>query len=313
MSRSDYRIETPTLDRIVEALRLVFCDLSEEDREARVHEHQLACSDREHAGDNKTPAILLGCFKEELLCGAVLARVQRGKTAVVWPPRFAAGESLEIAVMLHEEVDRQLARYPLSMANVLLDTVREGDDEVLSRAGFERLATLLYMLCPSADFSATPSPGLQSHGCLDFEAYNKANHARFSQIVDITYNQTLDCPRLNGIRSIEDVLEGYRDLGRFDPANWFIVCHQGEDVGCLILADYQDYGNVELVYMGIIPSKRGHGWGREVAQHAKSRAASLNRPHVVLAVDADNRPAIDMYVSVGFHVWEKRIAYAKFF
>lgn len=307
-------IITPPPERTEEALQLVFCDLSEADRRERVCEHLAACSECKNSADKKTPAILLAYMQGNTLLGAVLARVQRGKTAILWPPRLSAGAESQIADTLLATALEHLVQHPLSMVNVLLDEeIQISDESLLLRNGFERLADLLYMFCPCEGIDPTAAAEIQIRSGLEFEPYNESNHDRFSQVVEITYNQTRDCPRLNGRRSIADVLEGYRDLGRFDPTNWFVVRHRVDDVGCLILADYPEFGNIELVYMGIIPSRRGHGWGKEITQYAKCRAAARNRPRMVLAVDAENRPAIDMYVSAGLSVWEKRTAYAKFF
>lgn len=323
---------------MVEALRLVFSDLGEEDRIARVQEHLDIPGDSEQSARSQEQEILLACFQHERLLGAVLGRTQAGRTAIVWPPRLVAGQPPEIADSLLGAASERLARCSVSMAHALLDAVSEADDKTLRGGGFEPLAKLLYMFCARDDFpNARPSqsrPGEIKHegtearrkevggkerGCkgvgdrLDFEPYNAANHDRLIQVVENTYIQTLDCPRLNGVRRIEDVLAGYRDTGQFDPSRWLIVRHQCQDVGCLLMADHPEHGSGELVYMGIIPSARGHGWGREITQHAKWLTAVQNRPRLVLAVDAENQPAIDMYTSVGFRAWEKRTVYAKFF
>ena len=65
---------------------------------------------------------------------------------------------------------------------------------------------------------------------------------------------------MNGVRSIDDVLQGYRATGHFDPERWFIVRHQGEEIGCLILTDYPEHATWELIYMGLLPA-RGAGAG----------------------------------------------------
>ena len=297
--------------------------MREEDRIAQVQAVLDACGDSEQSAGSQEREILLGCFQQERLLGAVLARTQAGRTAIVWPPRVAAGQPPEIADSLLRAVGERLAQFSVSMAHALLETVSDADDKALRGGGFEPLAKLLYMFCARDDFPAARPSQSQPGDRLDFEPYNAANHDRLTRVVENTYMQTLDCPRLGGVRRIEDVLDGYRgtgccdrgDLGtgRFDPSQWFIIRHQDQDVGCLLMADHPEHDSSELVYMGIIPSARGHGWGRDIAQYAKWLTAVANRPRLVLAVDADNQPAIDMYTSVGFRVWEKRTVYAKFF
>jgi len=134
-----------------------------------------------------------------------------------------------------------------------------------------------------------------------------------AHIVEATYEQSLDCPAMDGLRSIEDILDGYRATGRFDPSRWLIVEHEGRDVGCLLLTDHPMHENWELVYMGVVARDRGHGWGVEIARHAQWLTRQAGRPRLVLAVDAANGPGIEMYSAAGFQAWDRRAVYLRTF
>ncbi len=309
----NYIIETPPPARVVEALRLVFRNLPEEDRIAQVQEHLDVYGKDSESTRPHEQKILLGAYRQDCLVAAVLAHIQAGRTAVAWPPRLVDGEPPETAEEILQAVCEQIGRRDVSMVHVLLETVTPGDDTVLRDAGFEPLAKLLYMFCGRDDFPGARPQETNLEKQLDFEPYDPSNHDRLVRIVENTYEQTLDCPRLNDVRLIDDVLDGYRDTGEFSPSRWLIVRHQGQDIGCLILADHPGHESTELVYMGILPTARGHGRGRQITQHAQWLTAEQNRPRLVLAVDAENQPAIEMYTSVGFRAWERRIIYAKFF
>ena len=56
-------------------------------------------------------------------------------------------------------------------------------------------------------------------------------------------------------------MEGYRAVGDFDATNWLIAKDRDGDVGCLIVASHTKERIWELVYMGIVPEARGHGFG----------------------------------------------------
>ena len=103
-----------------------------------------------------------------------------------------------------------------------------------------------------------------------------------------------------------DVLAGYRATGSHDPQRWLLVRHEGRDVGCLLLSDYPEQGNVELVYMGVVPEARGEGWGMHIARQAQWLARQAGRPRLVLAVDAANAPALRIYLALGFRPWDRR-------
>ena len=64
----------------------------------------------------------------------------------------------------------------------------------------------------------------------------------------------------------EEVLSGYRTTGVFDPQRWLLVRQDGEDVGCLLLADHPTSSQWELVYMGLVPEVRGRGLGIELVR-----------------------------------------------
>jgi ribosomal protein S18 acetylase RimI-like enzyme len=86
---------------------------------------------------------------------------------------------------------------------------------------------------------------------------------------------------------------------------------EGRDVGVLLLADHPRAGHWELMYMGLVPEARGHGWGRHIARHAQwlARCAAVER--IVLAVDAANRPALAMYERAGFAEWDRRSVFVR--
>ena len=109
--------------------------------------------------------------------------------------------------------------------------------------------------------------------CLTIPAHRE----RLKKLIDATYQNSLDCPKLNDVRDMEAVLEGYQSSGVFWPELWSIVQFDGQDVGCLLLADHPEYDNVELVYMGVAP------------EHARPRVGNGNRPICPMA-DALPRP-----------------------
>jgi len=251
---------------------------------------------------------LLGAYRSGRLVGAVFSQLQPGKTALVWPPRTLAGEPATTDEKLLQAACEWLGRRGVRVAQILLQPDYPTDETTWRRVGFEPLADLLYLVSQESRF-----PTCLPKGPLTFEAYSAANHERLARVVEATYQQTLDCPGLDDVREIEDVLDGYRATGVFDPSRWLIVRHDGRDVGCLLLADHPEHGNWELVYMGVVASLRGHGWGMDIARHAQGLTRQAGRPRLVLAVDAENRPAIAMYAAVGFETWDRRRAYSKVF
>ena len=64
--------------------------------------------------------------------------------------------------------------------------------------------------------------------------------------------------------------------------------------------------------MGLTPEARGHGWGRQITQHAQYLARRAGVERIVLAVDAANGPALRMYRAMGFEIWDRRTVFVRF-
>src|SRR5262249_55163100 len=131
------------------------------------------------------------------------------------------------------------------------------------------------------------------------------------RLVGRTYEKTLDCRELDGVRDVEQVINDYQGTGVYRPENWLFVRYGGEDVGVLLLADHPKGRHWELMYMALVPEARGRGWGRQITRYAQwlARGASVER--IVAAVDAANMPAVAMYRDTGFVLWDQRAVYVR--
>lgn len=126
--------------------------------------------------------------------------------------------------------------------------------------------------------------------------------------LEASYEDTLDCPELAGMRTLDDIIDAHRDVGTFDPALWWLVEREGTPAGCVLLNRCPAQSCVELVYVGISPAVRGLGLGRLLLQ----RAIAASSPHgreLRCAVDARNAPARRLYSALGFRETERRVAY----
>jgi mycothiol synthase len=246
--------------------------------------------------------------------GVVWVQLAAGNTAVVWAPpdeTEAARATLRAAA---EFIDRRgipLAQMP----------VGEGDgysEEMQAACGFPKFAELAYLFAEVPSSSNTESWEASSEAssegeCEGLHFVSRAGNEpqRLASVLEQTYIGTLDCPALDGVRPMDEVLEGYRAQGRYSPEDWYLVQQDGEDVGALLLAEHPGYGNWELVYMGLIPSARGRGCGNHIIRFALETAARRGAERLVLAVDNANTPALRAYERAGFVRWDRRIVYAR--
>ena len=73
-------------------------------------------------------------------------------------------------------------------------------------------------------------------------------------------------------------------------------------------------GNWELVYMGVRPEYRGRGLGRQIVEFAIGTAHLGGARQLVLAVDGQNDPALQVYgVCRISRLWDHQSVYAQTF
>lgn len=241
------------------------------------------------------------------LRGAAWGQRQSGNIAVFWPPQLEAGESEHTAYRLAEAVVADFDEMSIGLAQVFLSAPAPQTIGVLRHAGFHHLADLLYMACESPKFPlAAPEP------CeLSYVPYDRTQRGRLMRLIERTYEGTLDCTALNGARDIDEIINGYQATGVFRPENWLFI-RTDDDVGVLLLADHPKARHWELIYMGLVPEARGRGWGRQITRYAQWLARGANVERIVVAVDASNDPAVAMYRSSGFEMWDRRAVYVRF-
>jgi len=129
-----------------------------------------------------------------------------------------------------------------------------------------------------------------------------------ASLLEQTYADTLDCPGLAGLRRADEILEGHRRGGRFDPSLWTLLRLDGVAAGALLLNAASHLQVLELVYLGLIPSARGRGLGRSLIDHAISIAVARRVRSIMLAVDEENTPALRLYRAAGFRRHARRAA-----
>ncbi len=239
---------------------------------------------------------------QESIPAVVWVQLIAGRTAVVWLP----DDSHPDAQALMQEASDFLDQQEVVLAQVLLPQDSPYNTQVLAAGGFTKLADLVYLAVPSDRFPTTqPDSSLKLHPRAGDDP------EKLGALLLQTYEDSLDCPQLNGVRSSDDVLEGYRLQGHHDPACWFIAKHAGQEVGVLLLSEHPENATWELVYMGIVASMRGRGFGRQIVQIALWEARRRAAQQMVLAVDAANPKALGIYTAAGFEPWDGRIVYAR--
>jgi GNAT superfamily N-acetyltransferase len=304
MAEAEPRIDRARNEQRAAALGLVLRDLQEPFRSDHISQlMQSAAAD---------PTLLGGLWvaidRPEKIVGAAWVQFHNGATATIWVPQLEPGQLPSTGQRLLAALASGLEDSRVRIAQALLDKSQTLQAEWLVSAGIAHLTDLLYLVSLEEAFPADP-PATD----FDFEPFQENQYSRLAQVVEKTYRQTLDCPQLNDVRNIDDVLAGYRANGQFAPERWLIVSRGGDDVGCLLLTEHAESNQWELVYMGLVPEARGHGWGTQIVRYAQWLARLAHRSRLVLAVDAANVPAIAVYTAAGFVSWDERSVFLRVF
>jgi ribosomal protein S18 acetylase RimI-like enzyme len=239
---------------------------------------------------------------------AVLPMVSAGRTMLLLAPggrpRHEGGA--DVAGTLVDAVCEHFAARGIQLAQALTDPTDGVARELFLAHSFSEVAELLYL---QADLRRLVPPPSVPDG-FDWLTYSPDSHDAFARTIVQTYRDSLDCPALNGLREIEDVIAGHKASGggakSFDPAWWFLLRERGEPLAVLLLArTAAPHAAAELVYLGLVPAARGRGIGdilMRQAQHAVSGdggggGASVGGTvaSLALAVDAHNPRALRLY------------------
>jgi ribosomal protein S18 acetylase RimI-like enzyme len=230
--------------------------------------------------------------------GVFVCQPVPGAGGLVWPP-VAAGAAVEDRLV--EAGCAWLRSQGARLAQCLLAE----DEAVLApsllRNGFLHVTGLTYLrhdLRLDARHLSLPSR-------LALEGYDAARPDEFHRALLATYEATLDCPEVNGSRTIGDVIRGHQSQGRYDPSRWWLARLGGPAAGVLLIVEPSP-GEWEVAYMGVVPGARRRGVGREILVRALCEARVAEADRVTLSVDDRNAPARALYASVGFEAYDHR-------
>ena len=236
---------------------------------------------------------------------AILPLASPGRTMMLFAPATPPDPHQQSAAKaLTQEILRDYYHREIDLAQVLIDPTHLDYRELYRDCGFWELAELVYLqrnISHRSPFPPTPA-GLELH------TYSLDLDALFKETILQTYQQSMDCPRLTGLRNVDDIVAGHRATGDFDPLYWFVLTESGQGRGVLLLSRTPRSDAMELVYLGLHPEARGRGLGRWFMQQAIACVGRAGLNRLCLAVDSLNVPALRLYYSFGMTRVGSRLA-----
>ena len=250
-------------------------------------------------------ALAPGSNGDDIIAGMCLWVPSPGRTAMLFAPPLSdfpeAAASTQAALSAGME-DARAADVVLVQA--MMEPADTAGKSVFSAAGLVPLATLTYM----ERRPPVHPPAYSLPADVALAAYEAGTHAQLAEAILSSYQQTLDCPAMSGMRDVNDVIEGHKAVGRFDPQLWSVILRHGKPVGCLLMSEIPARHALELVYLGLCPEARGLGLGRIMMQRVLAIASRRHFDVATLAVDAANAPAVRLYRRCGYASVAQRLA-----
>lgn len=294
-------VEPARLEDVWPALRLLYQHYAPIEREPYVRLAWQLFQQGEWQRDD------LLVIREPDLTGAILCCGSGGAEGQVWPPqvRTALDPVVREDALLQAGL-QHLQQGGARVAQCLLPTEDAPLGLPLLRHGFRQVSSLLTLRHNLKTPPATPrvAPVL-------VEQPYKENPELFAATLLRTYENTLDFPELNGLRTVAEIIASHQRQGVFDGNLWHLLWHQDQPAGVLVLTRQPAWDEWELSYLGIVPEARGHGLGRAAIRSALHKARAARPAHLLVSVDTRNQPAWHLYADLGFQPWEERLAYLR--
>jgi ribosomal protein S18 acetylase RimI-like enzyme len=280
------------------ALALIFQNSQGQDRDLRIRNALRLLKQGE-----LDPQGLFVLVDRGKLLGSMVSTWVPGASGLVWPPLVSAGPwRIAGEDLLARHASAWLKGRGAKLAQALLAPEERHLAVPLERNGFTHITSLWYM-----------RHGLeQQQVCslnrsrLRFLPYEAKTLSLFHQTLLRTYEGALDCPEVNDVRTVDEIIAGHKAQGTFCPERWQLAMVGEEPVGILMMALLPESGHWDLSYVGVVPSARGQGFGKELVCKALADYRAALIPQLTLSVDARNEPAWKLYEALGFERYDER-------
>jgi ribosomal protein S18 acetylase RimI-like enzyme len=240
------------------------------------------------------------------LIGALVCAPLAGASALLWPPQVVADvEPTEPQDALMQRASEWLRGRGTKLAQALLTVEENHLAPPLLRNGFAHITTLWYLRHALA-FDAHPYPPGDP---ITFRAYPTVSPQVFQETLGRTYVGTLDCPEVNGVRTLEEVLTGHWAAPMHDPERWWLALEGELPLGVILATAAPETRGWDLAYVGVVPEARGRGLGGKLVRKVLLEARGAGASCVTLSVDSRNRPAWKLYTALGFEADDRREVY----
>lgn len=280
-------------DRLIEATRFLAAGSRRNAGASRLAKKFLALA-RQSEGN---PTIAWALSRNRPIAAAMTLD-RPGQSAVIYHSVSGApGVSVDATAAAVAGVSQQALNRGVAFVQAVTDNADGPDAIMLAQAGFEHLADLETL---QLDLPAEAGEPLPCESNIAFRPLTQTAQDEFEAVVLTTHEQSLDCPKLNGLRSPADILAGHKASHRFTPETWWLVDVDARPAGACLVSDTTSGKCAMVVYLGVVPEMRGRSIARAMLRHAAKVSSGRGHKALRLAVDLRNTYARNAYILEGF-------------
>jgi mycothiol synthase len=244
--------------------------------------------------------------EKQSIVGTIVCQLIPGASGLVWPPQVRKHKDKGFCEdQLINKVKTWLQNRGTKLAQALLAPDEVNFAQPLTRNAFQPITTLWYMRRKLDQWTGLP----ESKAELTYQTYSTCDPVIFHQTLLRTYEDTKDCPEVNGVRTLDDVITGHKAQGRHSPDHWWLAWAEGRPVAVLLIAEVVEWQGWDLAYIGVVPEARRRGFGKELTIKALWEACQAQQTQLTLSVDSRNQPAVSLYRKLGFEPYDQRQVY----
>lgn len=316
-----YQLSHAQSDTLSESLKMGFRHLVAAELDCRVRAMMI-----QFRLGQLDPAGLLNVHRNGQLVATMFTQYRPDQSLLIWPPGILPKEdTAAVTELLLTGVRNRSHQLAAKTVILLHDQDQSFDKELFAKEGFQYLSDLVYLTAMVGLFPTQPTVNSVAATLRFVPCFERALSQRseamepsllppdvfqeMTNLVEATYQETLDFPQLLGDGPTDQILAGYQATGQFRPELWLRVLHQEQTAGVLLLTDNPEDNFVELVYMGLFPEYRRRGLSLPIVHHTLWTARQLGRLFVLVSVDHQNTPAMRSYQRCGFQRCDRKSLY----
>lgn len=238
------------------------------------------------------------------LAAGVYCSIHPGNLGILVGPRSTDGTPSELPIA----ITRSLIEQVIQSSGILIQSIVPSEDQHLptrlTGAGMTKLATLAHLMT-NVSGSLIQADDVQSIQSIQANKWNWVGYdsnelETWLDLISATYDETQDCPAINGVRDVRDTWTGYHSSAKGNTSEWWLLFEQKQPIACLLMTPITPTA-WEITYMGVHPLHRGKGVGSFAIAYALERAKQQGKDWLFLTVDVQNKPAYQLYTQFGFY------------